>query len=75
MVSGKYSALAGAISRQQAINNLSNNIANINTTGFKKSNLSFEAILRGKQQVGADEGINYSRVSQNKVDFSQGAFR
>lgn len=75
MVSGKYSALAGAISRQQAINNLSNNMANMNTVGFKKSEISFEAILQGKQQIGNDKGINYSRVSQNKVDFSQGPMR
>ncbi len=75
MVSGKYSALAGAISRQQAITNLSNNMANINTVGFKKSEISFEAILQGKQQVGHDKGINYSRVSQNKIDFSQGPMR
>ena len=75
MVSGKYSALAGAISRQQAINNISNNLANVNTTGFKKSNVAFEAILKGKQQIGNDQGINYSRVHQNKTDFSQGAFK
>ncbi len=75
MVSGKYSALSGAISRQQAISNISNNLANLNTVGFKKSNIAFEAILRGKQQTGIDKGINYSRVSQNATDFSQGPLK
>ena len=75
MVSGKYSALAGAISREQAIANLSNNLANVNTTGFKKSNISFEAILSGATQDNAAKGINYDRIGKNYTDFSPGPLR
>lgn len=75
MVSGKYSALAGAISREQKIANISNNLANINTTGYKKSMVSFESILRGEQQSNEAKGINYNRIKQNFADFSPGAFR
>jgi len=75
MVSGKYSALAGAISREQAIANLSNNLANISTSGYKKSHISFESILREKTQTGAAKGINFDRVGKNFTDFSPGAVR
>lgn len=75
MVSGKYSALAGAISREQAIANLSNNLANVSTSGYKKSNVSFEAILKGETQANATKGVNYNRIGKNYTDFSPGPIR
>lgn len=75
MVSGKYSALSGAISRQQTISTIGNNLANINTAGFKRSNISFESLLQGKQQTGESKGINYSRIGESAVDFQQGPMR
>lgn len=75
MVSGKYSALAGAISREQAIANLSNNLANISTSGYKKSNVSFEAILDKETQSNSAKGVNYNRIRDNFTDFSPGAIR
>ncbi len=75
MVSGKYSALSGAVSRQQAMDNIANNMANIDTTGFKKDRISFEALLKGSQQVANGKGINYSRIRKIGVDFSQGPLR
>ena len=75
MVSGKYSALSGAVSRQQAMDNIANNMANIDTTGFKKDRISFEDLLKGSQQVANGRGINYSRIRKIGVDFSQGPLR
>ncbi|MCP3889945.1 MAG: flagellar basal-body rod protein FlgF [Desulfobulbaceae bacterium] len=75
MVSGKYSALAGAISREQSIANISNNLANISTSGYKKSMVSFESILRGEKQSTDAKGINYNRIRKNFTDFSPGAVR
>ncbi len=75
MVSGKYSALSGAVSREQAMANISNNMANIDTTGFKKDRISFESILKGSKQITAARGINYSRIRKIGVDFSQGPLR
>ena len=75
MVSGKYSALSGAVSRQQAMANIANNLANIDTTGFKKDRISFEDLLRGSQQVANGRGINYSRIRKIGIDFSQGPLR
>lgn len=75
MVSGKYSALTGAISREQAIANLSNNLANISTSGYKKSNSSFESVLKEETQTSSARGINYGRIQKNFTDFSPGAIR
>lgn len=75
MASGKYSALAGALSRQQAISVLSNNVANVNTTGFKQNRVSFESMLEGKLQIKQTQGINYSRLNESVTDFTQGSFK
>ena len=75
MTSGKYSALSGAIARDQAIANLSANLANISTTGYKSRSLSFEALLRGEQQRAQAQGINYSRVKNIVTDFSPGPLK
>lgn len=75
MVSGKYSALAGAVSREQAIANISNNLANVSTTGYKKMMVSFESVLRGEKQINDAKGINYDRVRQNFTDFSSGPIK
>jgi flagellar basal-body rod protein FlgF len=75
MVSGKYSALSGAIAREQAIANVTNNLANISTSGYKKSQVSFASLLRGEQQAKEAKGINYSRVRENFTDFSGGPLR
>ncbi len=75
MSSGKYAALSGAISREQAIANISNNLANVNTSGYKKSQVSFESILQGKQQIDKAKNINYDRIYTNYTDFTQGSLR
>ena len=75
MVSGKYSALAGAVAREQAISNISANLANVNTSGYRRTSVSFESLLRGEMQVNQAKGINYSRVNRNVTDFEQGAMR
>ncbi len=75
MVSGKYSAVAGAVAREQSIANISANLANVNTTGYKRTGVSFESLLRGAQQTQEAKGINYSRVKQNVSDFSPGPMR
>ncbi|HVN71000.1 MAG TPA: flagellar basal-body rod protein FlgF [Desulfomonilia bacterium] len=46
MDQGIYTAAAGAIAMEERLNVISNNIANINTTGFKKDQMSFEQFQR-----------------------------
>jgi flagellar basal-body rod protein FlgF len=72
MVSGKYSALSGAVAREQNLDNISANLANVNTIGYKRSTVSFESILRGARQVKQAQGINYTRIRENYTDFSTG---
>lgn len=75
MVSGKYSALAGAVSREQAMANVANNLANISTAGYKKMTANFESLLRGERQTGTAKGINYNRIKAITTDFSQGPLK
>ena len=75
MVSGKYSALSGAVAKEQAMGNVASNLANANTTGFKKDRISFAAILRGTSQTGNAQGGNYARIRKIGTDFSQGGMQ
>jgi len=72
MVSGKYSALSGAVAREQTMANIAANLANVNTTGYKKAKISFESLLQGANQIKEAKGINYSRVRDNFTEFSPG---
>jgi flagellar basal-body rod protein FlgF len=75
MGSGKYSALSGAIAREQAISNVAANLANINTSGYRRSQVSFASILRGEQQAVQSRGINFTRINRNFSDFTGGPLR
>ncbi|MCL2789963.1 MAG: flagellar basal-body rod protein FlgF [Desulfobulbus sp.] len=75
MVSGKYSAVSGALTREQAMSNIASNLANVNTTGFKKDRISFSSVLQGAQQMRATKGINYARTRTIDTDFNQGAMQ
>ena len=75
MVSGKYSALSGAIAREQAMDNIAANLANVSTTGFKKNRISFESVLNDAKQVTDAGGINYSRIRKIGTDFGQGGMQ
>lgn len=75
MVSGKYSALTGALSREQRMANISANLANVDTVGYKKNSMVFESILSGEQQTTKAKGINFSRVRQNFTDFTEGPMK
>ena len=47
MNSGMYSAVSGSLSAMHRLDIISNNLANINTPGFKKDKMSFEGLLAG----------------------------
>ncbi len=75
MVSGKYSALTGAVNRELSIANISANLANVTTVGYKKNRMSFEAILDGQMQMKKAKGVNYNGINSNYTDFSQGPLK
>lgn len=72
MVSGKYSALSGAVSREQSMANIAANLANVNTVGYKKASVSFESLLQGAKQTAEARGINYSRIKNSITEFTPG---
>lgn len=60
MLNGLYSAAAGMAAQQQRMDALANDIANINTTGYKQARFGFRDLLynrAGAVQVGAGAAI------------------
>ncbi len=59
MNSGIYPAVSGSLAAMQRLDVISNNLANVNTPGFKKDKMSFEGMLAG--------GVNPPAVPQGKT--------
>ena len=82
-----YSAATGMVSLQEKLDVIANNLANVETTSFKKDRANFEDLFyRHEQMPGAqDPSGNYtpvgisiglgSRISSVQTDFRQGAFQ
>jgi flagellar basal-body rod protein FlgG len=83
-----YSALFGALSTETRLNISANNLANINTTGYKRDRVSFEDTfsryahdyhvdprgdLREKELLPRADLIAKPRLAMQQIDFSQGA--
>ena len=57
MLRALYSAAAGMQSQQLNLDIIANNLANVNTTGYKKSKIEFQDLLYETQRAaGADQG-------------------
>src|SRR3954467_15409493 len=81
-----YTAATGMTSLETKLDVIANNLANVNTTGFKKGRADFEDFFFcNKRLPGAQDaaggltptgiGIGLgSRVSSIQTDFTQGAF-
>ncbi|HEU5081272.1 MAG TPA: flagellar basal-body rod protein FlgG [Opitutaceae bacterium] len=79
-----YSAATGMEAQQLNLNTIANNLANVNTPGFKRSKIEFQDLLYQKpRQSGADAGGgnviptgvevgNGSRVASTSKVFTQG---
>jgi flagellar basal-body rod protein FlgG len=82
-----YTAATGMESLETKLDVIANNLANVNTIGFKRDRANFEDLFyRHEQHPGkADSGGNLtatgvaiglgSRVSSTQTDFDQGAFQ
>ncbi len=73
MSSGKYGAISGAVARMQMMNNISEHLAAAKTPGYKKGIVTFEAKLGEATSGMATNGTNYSRLSEQQIDFTHGA--
>lgn len=79
-----YSAATGMEVQQMNLDTIANNLANVNTPGFKRSQIEFQDLLYQKpRNVGSDGGAgnliptgievgNGARVAATTKDFSQG---
>ncbi|MCH5267128.1 MAG: flagellar basal-body rod protein FlgG [Lachnospiraceae bacterium] len=83
MMRSLWTAASGMKAQQTAMDNLSNNLANINTTGYKKERLEFQSLLYQNIQrrttdnegnpkpIGAQVGLGV-KVAAISTEFEQG---
>ena len=87
MIRALYTAASGMNAQQMNIDNVAHNLANVNTTGFKKGRMEFEDLVyqqikapgsptstEGESPVGLDAGLG-SRVVATARNFSNGNLR
>ncbi len=71
MIRSLWTAASGMIAQQMNIDVTSNNLANVNTTGFKKSRAEFEDLMYQTHRVAGAEnvsGIRLTRAGNFKPD-------
>lgn len=79
MMRALYTAASGMMAQQMNIDNISNNLANVQSTGFKKSRVDFEDLLYAHMQdpntqatAGTQIGMGV-RVTSTQRMFTQGS--
>lgn len=89
MQDSSYSAVFGALTQQHRLDTIANNLANVNTTGFKRDKLAFRDTFRRyahdlldpndtlDRKVPWPQGnvLAQPRISGKVIDLSQGALR
>ena len=64
MIRALFSAAAGMESQQLNLDVISNNLANVNTTGFKKSKIEFQDLLyQTGRAAGSESGAGISIIN------------
>jgi flagellar basal-body rod protein FlgG len=87
MLRSLWSAASGMIAQQSNIDNISNNLANVNTLGYKKSTVEFQDLLYANMRnpgttnsegralpIGIQLGTGV-RVAGTRMDFSSGSLQ
>jgi flagellar basal-body rod protein FlgG len=84
MVRGLYTAYTGMAAQQKRMDIISNNLANVNTTGFKKDGVVFETFkeaymykVNDPEETGTEKigTTNFGvRIGENYTNFEQGSF-
>jgi len=75
MIRGFYTAASGLVSRQTSLDVIANNIANVNTTGFKPQQTGFSSLLYESINGGASNPVSVGhgvKVDKTSIDFTQG---
>ena len=69
MASGLWPAVSGAVAKQQAIDTVANNLANVNTPGFKKDQPSFREYMAETERAHAPDFMDIPRGPFQDKDF------
>ena len=76
MNSGMYAAVSGSLAAMRRLDVISNNLANINTPGYKKDKMSFEGLLAGPVNPPAvPQGMTADPIMQKEniyIDYAAG---
>ncbi len=90
MNNAMYSALFGALSNEHRVNSIANNLANVNTTGYKRDLLAFKdtiqmfahdhimepvASIRDKKFFPDPQHLARTRIATSVTDFQQGGMK
>lgn len=90
MQQSMYSALFGALTQEHRLNVIANNLANVNTTGYKQDRMAFKDVfvryahdsirepilnLRDKPLFPDPHYLAKNRIALAQIDFSQGSLR
>ncbi|MBQ9405927.1 MAG: flagellar basal-body rod protein FlgF [Desulfovibrio sp.] len=90
MQQGMYSGLFGALTTEHRMNFIANNLANVNTRGYKRETLAFKDTfpvyahdeirepllnLRSEPLFPDPRNAARSRIAVSKIDFSQGSLK
>src|SRR5688500_2976747 len=57
MLEGLYSAAAGLVAQQRRLDAISNDIANVSTTGYKRQRVGFRDLVYQQAGQGAGQGV------------------
>ena len=90
MQNSMYTALFGALANEHRMNSIANNLANVNTTGYKRDHLSFKDTfamyahdqimepmvhLRSEKLFPEPQHVGRTRISIAQTDFEQGSVK
>ncbi len=77
MNSGIYTAISGSVSLMDRLDVQANNLANLNTAGFKKDTIRFETLLASAAPDGTEQSPDSPALVQQTfgIDFSAGSLQ
>ena len=78
MLEGLYTAAAGMAAQQQRMDSLANDVANVNTAGYKQLRTGFRDLVYAEQGRGAEGGLEVGAGSAAQTvgrSFAQGALQ
>lgn len=75
MANGIYSAVSGAVAQMHQLDAVANNLANVTTSGFKGSTMSFAEVLADVDGTPTRGTTSYVKVDELRTNFEQGAMQ